>query len=656
MRTTSLLLATLALTACAGSGLSDERHPTGSSSLAAASDYNRVYVANSDNGTVSILDRAGERMDMVDVGIDPVRLARAGDLVFVTTRGEGSVAILEESGKTLVMKDSIQVGPDPYGVVASEDGSRVFVAVGMADEVVEIDVASREIVARFSVPGQPRWLGLHPSGKSLYVGSAFGGTWSHVDLEEAVVTSFTPPERIRHLFDQMDGSESIVSLTPRITGDIGVSPDGDFIVVPVFYVDNTTPVEGDEDGPAPNSGYASGPGVGRTNPSILIVGTGSDGGPEGGSERTLFAQAPRFTDGVGSREFDEFGDPNVLNARSYISSATVSPDGLTVLATMEGSQTIVTLPIDGNVNSKGRFETDFMEDFESGFEFVQGIAIETGVGPRGVAFLRSDEAVVDSWLERSLETVPYGDARATLRQGIVGGGFFADPGQALEVISSVETAPAVLEPAEEAGRKLFYSATDSAMAAHSGGISCATCHYDGRNDGLTWTFAAGERQTPSLAGVVSETTPVTWTNNVPSVATEVRLTSRDRMGGSGASVNQSKDVQAYIDLTPYPATRRMDLDEAAVDRGRDLFFGEAACADCHNGAAYTDTVAYDMFGLDQVMTPALRGIAATAPYLHDGRAANLRELVEVAEDGGMGKTNHLTSEQKDDLALFLSTL
>lgn len=656
----SVILGTLALSlaACNGSGLRDHTHQTGSSSLVRAPSADRVVVVNSDAGSVSLVDTAaGTVTDQAVLGGEPVRVARAGERIYVTVRGTGQVAVLRVEGGELVETGRIEVGPDPFGLVASEDGGLVYVAIGLADEVVEIDTATDTITRRFSVPGQPRWLALHPSGKTLYAGSAFGGTWSSIDLVDEQVSTHTPPGRTRFVFTQESDAE--VALTPRITGDPSVSPYGDFVAFPVFYVDNTTPVESDDGGPAPNGGYASGPGVGRTNPTVLIVETEGDGDPKLQRQRTVFAQG--FL-GRGDTSFDEmdgefddelgFGN----NLRSYVSSLTVDPSGLSVLATMEGSAAVLAIPVERG-ESKGRAEV--MMDMEpgfggEGFEFVDAVTIRSDAGPRGAVFLDRGQAFVDTWLDRSAGSVPFAHAQDLLRRHVLKGEFIQD--RNLSVGAAVVTSDPVLSPEVEEGRRLFFSATDSAMAAHSGGISCATCHFDGRNDGLTWTFAAGERQTPSLAGVVSETTPVTWTSEVPTVATEVRLTSRDRMGGSGASVSQSYDVEAFIDTTPYPQVRRLDLDRAAVDRGRDLFFGEAGCADCHHGAAYTDRTAHDMFGLEQVMTPTLRGIAATAPYGHDGRDATLRDVVENAENNGMGRTNHLTDAQKDDLALFLSTL
>lgn len=652
MRILTLGVVAAALAACSPATLGDKNHATGSSSVAASADYSRVFVPNGDAGTLSVLDAdGGGLLSTVDVGLDPVRVARAGDRVYVTARGTGEVVVFDAVGEGLTEVGRIPVGPDAFGLVASEKGDRLFVAVGMANQVLEIDTESDTIVGRFTVPDQPRWLGLHPSGHTLYVGSAFNGTWSSIDLGEGEVTTHTPPQRSRFVFD--DDGEGEVVLTPRVTGDLTVSPYGDWVGIPVFYVDNITPV-GNASGPTQNGGYASGPGVGRTNPTILVVETETDGDPKLERQRTVFAQG--FVQPSG--DIDELSSFAGGNVRSYISSLTADPSGLSILATMEGSGVLLAVPIEEAPDNRGRNERIFMDEMGgmnggAGFEFVESITIASDAGPRGAVFTSRHDATVDTWLDRSAGRVGYREARDQLRRRLLDGDF--GQGEPLGTQDHALVAPATLPPQIEEGRRLFFSATDSAMAAHSGGISCATCHFDGRNDGLTWTFDIGERQTPSLAGVVSETTPVTWTNDIPTVATEVRLTSRDRMGGDGASVSQSKDVEAFIDLTPFPRVA-LPTDADAIARGSELFFGEAQCASCHNGANYTDRVAYDMFGLTGVMTPTLRGIAATAPYGHDGRAETLRDLVENAEAWNMGKTDHLTEQQKDDLALFVSTL
>jgi hypothetical protein len=57
---------------------------------------------------------------------------------------------------------------------------------------------------------------------------------------------------------------------------------------------------------------------------------------------------------------------------------------------------------------------------------------------------------------------------------------------------------------------MFFSATDPKLATAAQDVACAFCHFEGRDDGLTWRFEHGPRQTPSLAGPVSEMPPFRW--------------------------------------------------------------------------------------------------------------------------------------------------
>jgi cytochrome c peroxidase len=54
-------------------------------------------------------------------------------------------------------------------------------------------------------------------------------------------------------------------------------------------------------------------------------------------------------------------------------------------------------------------------------------------------------------------------------------------------------------------------------------------------------------------------------------------------------------------------------------------------------------------------TPSLRFVAGTPPYFHDGSAETLADLVEQDKDT-MGKTSHLSDEDKAALVAFLETL
>jgi cytochrome c peroxidase len=56
-------------------------------------------------------------------------------------------------------------------------------------------------------------------------------------------------------------------------------------------------------------------------------------------------------------------------------------------------------------------------------------------------------------------------------------------------------------------------------------------------------------------------------------------------------------------------------------------------------------------------TTALRGLWDSAPYLHDGSAATLRDVIVTRNVGDRhGRTTHLRADEVDDLVEFLRSL
>jgi cytochrome c peroxidase len=96
---------------------------------------------------------------------------------------------------------------------------------------------------------------------------------------------------------------------------------------------------------------------------------------------------------------------------------------------------------------------------------------------------------------------------------------------------------------------------------------------------------------------------------------------------------------------------------AAVKKGDELFFGKAACNQCHLGQNFTDNTFHNLgvgwnpktkkfadqgrlaisknkADLGAFKTPTLRDISKHAPYMHDGSIVTLREVVEHYNKGG----------------------
>ncbi len=631
----------LLLAACSSS-LTEATFPTGSQTAISSRDLAAILVVDEDHGAVARFDVAGGTVVSTEVGVQPERIARAGKLVFVTLRGEGALAVLDDDGVSLRLREVVDVGAEPVGVVAREDGTRLYVALSQENAVVELDGESFAELQRWSVGGQPSWLALHPSGRSVFVASAMGGLLTRID-----VTSPTP-QAVALPKPTGAGTEGTDRLSARLTGDLWISSDGETLAVPGLFVDNLTPADDPDSGTAVvSSGYASSNAIvtSRFNPAVVVVPLDDLGGVAGDARAMFLA---------GESPIKAGGEI----VRSYPTSVTIAPRGDVAVVTMESSATAVVVslvPLDNGADGSG--DTGFTDigPTNEGFSMVSAVFTSMSAGPHGAVFLDDDVAFVDNFLDRSLREIDVGSAREAINVGLASpSGDFSASMEGGAVFAGITDR---LSDEQEAGRLLFYSAVSSKMAADGAGVSCSTCHFDGRNDGLTWSFVDAQLQTPSLAAAIAETAPYTWTSGVDTLAAEALVTSQGRMGGTSLTTADAKGIAAFITGLPAVRVATAGLDPAALARGQALFESSAVgCADCHPAPLYTDNQNHDIYGLLGVNTPSLVGISASSPYLHDGAAGTLRDVLRSAADGAMGSTGELTAAEVDDLESFLLSL
>jgi cytochrome c peroxidase len=278
-----------------------------------------------------------------------------------------------------------------------------------------------------------------------------------------------------------------------------------------------------------------------------------------------------------------------------------------------------------------------------------------------------------------------------------------DRGDAIGPSDWFEMATDALPPQAAFGRKLFYNATD---ALTSGGLACAGCHPEGRDDGFVWSelegpdarhpiFVGGShlvgrgmpRQTPMLAARVAAKGPYGWHAQSETLADRAIEgfhlhrwvdTVTPHSGGWGepeetpATLREKETLRAEsladflrMGLVAPPRPKRALT--AQEVRGKALFFdSDVGCSNCHQDADYTDRTPHALkplpprLGFDDDLepafkTPSLLGVGGTPPYYHDGREASLEDLL-VHNDDRMGKTRHLSDEDRAALAAFLRTL
>src|SRR5207237_7146233 len=70
-------------------------------------------------------------------------------------------------GTSLHVAATVAAGDQPRGLAFAPDGSRLYVALAGAGEVVEIDWATRKSLRRWPAPAEPRRLALTRDGRFL---------------------------------------------------------------------------------------------------------------------------------------------------------------------------------------------------------------------------------------------------------------------------------------------------------------------------------------------------------------------------------------------------------------------------------------------------------------------------------------------------------
>ncbi len=89
-----------------------------------------------------------------------------------------------------------------------------------------------------------------------------------------------------------------------------------------------------------------------------------------------------------------------------------------------------------------------------------------------------------------------------------------------------------------------------------------------------------------------------------------------------------------------------------------------AAAGCHPPGLFIDLQPHDVGTRrsfdrpsDRFYTPTLIEVWRTAPYLHDGSAATIRDVVTTHNpDDKLGTTSNLSAKEKDDLCAYVLSL
>ncbi|HEX7887896.1 MAG TPA: PQQ-dependent catabolism-associated beta-propeller protein [Ramlibacter sp.] len=164
-----------------------------------------VYVTSEVESLVHAIDVASRRIvHNIPVGKRPRRFLLAGGELWVSNELEGSVSIIRTGDHTV--QATIPLRPPgmrpedvtPVGMALAPDGKTAFVALGRANHVAAVDVASRQVKA-YVLAGRRAWgLGLSRDGKRLYVTNGLSDDLTIVDTTTLKPTKTLKVGRVPH--------------------------------------------------------------------------------------------------------------------------------------------------------------------------------------------------------------------------------------------------------------------------------------------------------------------------------------------------------------------------------------------------------------------------------------------------------------------------
>lgn len=565
-----------------------------------------ALVADQDARALHVVDTASMR----ELSVTPLEgkpghvLALASGLVAIGLQDKGRVVLLEPTDdaldKPFEERCAADVAAEPHALAESTE--RLFVTSGFGaglSVLGQADLAKQRFVP---LPREPRALILTEGGEMAFVSHAVGGIVSAVDLKDdtkpPTSISLLAGRRVNEKFEFDDKSPRLASQGHALARIVGKRNDGKDDVVRIFAPHTSIDPGAPAMGPTISYG-GSGQGPRTMAPLVSVV--------DPGALRSI----TNHVAGV----FDD----NLAQECLLPRGAAADADGLFV----------VCLDIDAVI------EMDpWMGDPSAG----ERRRIALPAGPSSISLAADGKRLfVWSEMDRALTRIERADF-------------------ALTSVPLWRRAGEAPDPKIERGRRLFHTTRDVRIAM---GRACASCHPDGRDDGLSWTSPDGLRQTPMLAGRLDGAAPYGWYGEHETVRVHLNNTFA-RLGGTGLEKTSEDDFEALLayvaSLPPPPKEKPSEPD--LVDRGKQVYVAYG-CAGCHPGGG-TDNKVHDVGSgktgerKSEFDTPSLRGVRGSAPYYHDGRYSTLDELLSAKDQRMFAGT--LSGPDKKALLVYLETL
>ncbi|MCC6585537.1 MAG: beta-propeller fold lactonase family protein [Bryobacterales bacterium] len=588
------------------------------SSLAASPDGKTLFIAASTANEVLVFDVAsGQVRRRLTMPAAPAGLVVSADgkRLYVTCAEPSSkVAVVDTARHGIV--DTLTAGHTAMGPVLSPDGKTLFVLNRFNDDVSVIDLATKKQVRRIRVQREPTTAAISKDGQFLLVANHLHNGRADVDDAAAAIS----------VIDAAAGKVVKELRLPAGSGalnDIRISPDGKYAFVTHILARTQVPTtQLDRGWINNNAGTVIDVARMRIVNTVLLDDPGAGAANPWGVAWSADSRTLLITH-AGSHEVSIVDFAALLRKLAQVPAA-------------EGVK-------EAEFVAASRVQADVPNDFSFLAGVRKRVALPEGDrGPRPVAVIGT-KAYLGNYFSDTLSVMDW-----------------AAP---VQFVESVRLGPKPDMTVVRQGEFYFHDATlcfqqwQSCSSCHPGGARTDALNWDLLNDGMNnpknnRSLLLAHRTPPAMSLGVRESAEVAVRAGIKYILFTVQ---------PGDVATALDEYLKSLQPVPSPHLEKGKLSPAAL-RGKELFDNqEVGCAACHPTPLFTNLKEYDTGtqgrfdkAKDRFDTPTLIEVWRTAPYLHDGSAATMRDVLTVKNPKDQhGKTSHLTPRQIEDLAEYV---
>ena len=586
--------------------------------LAVSKDGSRLYVVAQEGDALLIVDPVKQRvLNKIRVGDLPHSVILGSDekRAYVSNEWSDYVSVIDLSTSQVV--DTLKTGNGPAEISLSADGRFLYVVNSYSSSISVIDIKTREEVKRFEAGNNPTGTQLSPNGRNLIVTS-----------RRALIAPYG--ETLKSELTVVDESTQRVIERRNIESaymmeNVAFTPAGDLAMVTLIRPKNLVPSIQVEQG------------------WMMTYGIGIVEQKENGRVVQLLLDEPN----------SYYSDPFDI---------VITPDGKKAFVSSSGVNCISVVNIDSIRSLMAESSPETLRTYANHLGISSRYVMKriyTGADPKGLALSPDGKLLyVAEQLEDRIAVINTED---------------------MTTINTIDLGGPRRITVARRGRRLF----NNSGHTFQNQFDCYTCHPDMHEDGLVYNMASKDMgrnltNTQSLRDI-GDTPPYKWNGKNQTVYKQ------DGMRFSTVLTRTEqfsyKDLDALVAYIitgiPYPPnleynpegnlTKKQLLGKAIFERthtnsGQEIPVA-SRCITCHPPPYYTNLKMADVGTLvasdDSMLfdTPHLNNIYASAPYLHDGRAATLEEIWTIyGKTERHGVVNDLTKMDLNYLIEYLKSL